>query len=147
MIRVADVMTIPTELLPIHETLERWAAWANRGVRRIVVKDQRVSVERETISSCASIERNYRIPYRQWQYPDLLAQMEIPPDHIALACERAVQKIPEPYHTFILAFYIDRMPVQLMPRKLHVNWRAVPEYLNKARHMVKNRLQYSAKCV
>lgn len=116
------LMQVPSDLQGVHEELENWGRWS-RG--------------RPNQGHCASAEHRYSAA------PDsggnaMAAEIV---GRRAAALHPHICAIPEKQRWLLHLWYVHRVPVGFIRRRLGLHGSAVPVELNKARRMVANRLR------
>lgn len=115
------LMQVPPEVQAIHHDLENWARWSCAPRRQ---------------GHCASAEHLYRPPTREHES----SAREV--DSLrALAVHRQVCRMPDRPRWLLHLWYVHRVPISAIRRKLAMHSDALPLELNRARKMLANRLR------
>jgi DNA-directed RNA polymerase specialized sigma24 family protein len=114
--RQSITATVPAELQPAEELLQRYALWASdRGGRR---------------HTCGSAEREYRAPARadddaRRQPTEVAMKLDE-----AMACQHALARVPEPERVILVLLYVAQRPPFMLLRRLRI-----PPSLCQVRHL------------
>lgn len=118
---------IAPDLVATHDALEVWARWTR--ARPVARRDR-----------AGSAEGSYRAPWRQWHYPSAEELMPRPSELDALALDRIVNALPDPFRLLIVWHYARRAPIIAICRVSRIKRDRYGPMLNDARRIVRYRL-------